>query len=83
MKCDIFIKDEGFAHVKPQTNEAKTWCKKIGFENSLEEFGDTFAGQPVWDGKNNGMFMFAIKRSAVKRFKKFAETNGFVVESEI
>jgi len=85
-KADIYIKDEGYMHVRLHRNlKAQEFCHSIGIKNSLSEIGKTYCGEPVWKPGYKGedaMFSFVLDKREHDRFIKLCESYGFVVESE-
>ena len=83
-KTDIYIKDEGYADVRlHESLEAKEWCHKNGYTNSLVDFGKEWCGEPVWyPGMIDGGYKFGLKLSQVKEFILKARDAGLTVESE-
>lgn len=81
---DIYIKDEGYASVRLHNSlEAKEWCHKNGYINSLTSFGKEWCGEPVWyPGMIDGGYKFGIDIDHVKVFTLKAKEAGLIVESE-
>jgi hypothetical protein len=83
-KTDIYIKDEGYMHVRVHRNlKAQKFCTSLGISNDLT--GDTYGGNPVWKPSckdDNAMFSFAMKKSMHNEFIKACEGAGLIVESE-
>ena len=81
---DIYIKDEGYASVRlHESLEAKEWCHKNGYLNSLTKFGKEWCGEPVWyPGMIDGEYRFGISINRAKVFTLEARKAGLIVESE-
>lgn len=81
---DVYVKDEGYGDFKFLTPKAREWANKNQIPNSLEYFGKSFCGMPVWyPGMDDGLYTCGIKRTKISQFVKAAINAGLNVESEM
>ena len=81
---DVFIKDEGYAAVKFLSDKAKEIACELGIPNSLQAFGDTFCGKPIWNkNTKKGMYESSLDLCEVNRAIQVLTDKGLKVETEI
>ena len=83
LEVDVFIKHEGYAAIKFLTDKSKQWAHDSKVPNSLNEFGDTFCGQPVWNpNTKKGLYTIGVKVSKLKSVVASMKKANLVIESE-
>jgi len=81
---DVYIKNEGYADITFISLKSKEWAHKNNIPNSLESFGDTFCGKPIWyKGMTEGRYTAGVFLSKLKPLISKMKKSNLVVKSEI